>query len=197
MWRRHKDNYRNYVTQLEEAVTAIQSGTLDQARQQKARQAAHTLKGSLGSFGLIAASQAAEQIEQAFQSEAQLSQHDFAALSELIHTLRRTLEQSSVPDSGQPAAVCRNSQLSRLLVVDDDAGLAEQLGVYACAWGLEVHSAGDPAQARRMLAHVRPDVVLLDLCFPDLLKMGLACWPRYQPFNPPLGAGFYCSRESR
>ena len=60
IWQRHKGNYLNHVTCLEEALTALQTDIGDQDWRQKAWQAAHTLKGSLGSFGFIAVSQDCE-----------------------------------------------------------------------------------------------------------------------------------------
>ncbi|MCG8364396.1 MAG: response regulator [Pseudanabaenales cyanobacterium] len=196
VWRRHKGNYLNYVASLTEAVTALQSGRFDQAQQQKAQQAAHTLKGSLGSFGLITASHDCAQIEQAFQAQTQFSQPHLDALSELIQTLRQSLEQPLFPGSTQTAAPCQNSQLAHLLVVDDDAGLAEQVMAYAGAWGIEVSCAGNPAQARRMIAHCRPDVVLLDLCFPDSAEDGFGLLAEISTVQPPIPVLVFTAQES-
>lgn len=63
----------------------------------------------------------------------------------------------------------------RLLIVEDEAGMARQL-----KWGLgdayEIALAGDAAQARELLARQAPDAVLLDLGLPphtDSAEVGL------------------------
>ncbi|MFE6663984.1 response regulator transcription factor [Streptomyces sp. NPDC057697] len=55
----------------------------------------------------------------------------------------------------------------RVLVVDDEAPLAELLSMALRYEGWEVRSAGDGAGAVRMARDFRPDVVILDVMLPD------------------------------
>ncbi|MFF3791555.1 response regulator transcription factor [Streptomyces sp. NPDC001981] len=55
----------------------------------------------------------------------------------------------------------------RVLVVDDEAPLAELLSMALRYEGWEVRSAGDGASAVRMARDFRPDAVILDVMLPD------------------------------
>ena len=56
----------------------------------------------------------------------------------------------------------------RVLVVDDEAPLAELLSMALRYEGWEVRSAGDGASAVRMARDFRPDAVILDVMLPDI-----------------------------
>jgi two-component system KDP operon response regulator KdpE len=70
--------------------------------------------------------------------------------------------------------------VTRILVVDDDAGLARALAINLRAHGYEVDTAGDGAAALSAAAARRPDLVVLDLGLPDLdgvdVVRGLRGW---------------------
>jgi two-component system response regulator MtrA len=56
----------------------------------------------------------------------------------------------------------------RILVVDDDAALAEMLGIVLEAHGFEASFVADGNRALRAFRDVRPDLILLDLMLPGL-----------------------------
>jgi two-component system KDP operon response regulator KdpE len=58
--------------------------------------------------------------------------------------------------------------MTRVLVVDDDPGLARALGINLRARGYEVHLASSGAAALAVAATYPPDAVVLDLGLPDL-----------------------------
>lgn len=58
--------------------------------------------------------------------------------------------------------------MTRVLVVEDDRGLARALAITLTARGNEVTVAGTAAVAIDAAAHIHPDVVILDLGLPDL-----------------------------
>ena len=62
---------------------------------------------------------------------------------------------------------------ARLLVVDDDAVLTEQLKTEAIAWGFQVEAATDLTVARRSISRHPPDAIVLDLTFSDSTENGL------------------------
>src|ERR1041385_6592440 len=53
------------------------------------------------------------------------------------------------------------------LIVEDDEGLRDSLGILVAREGYDVRHAADRAQAQRMLREAFADVVLLDLGLPD------------------------------
>ncbi len=68
------------------------------------------------------------------------------------------------------AAVDQRSEVAapRVLVVDDDATVAEVLATYLTRAGFSVERAGDGATALARAAATTPDLVVLDLMLPDL-----------------------------
>ena len=58
--------------------------------------------------------------------------------------------------------------MSRILVVDDDPGLARALAINLRARKYDVDVACTGADALRLAAHARPDAVILDLGLPDM-----------------------------
>ncbi|MFE7598784.1 response regulator transcription factor [Streptomyces sp. NPDC057494] len=61
----------------------------------------------------------------------------------------------------------------RVLVVDDEASLAELLSMALRYEGWQVRSAGDGAAALRSAREFRPDVVILDIMLPDVDGLSL------------------------
>jgi two-component system KDP operon response regulator KdpE len=70
--------------------------------------------------------------------------------------------------------------VSRILVVDDDPGLARALAINLRARKYDVDVAGTGADALRLAARFRPDAVILDLGLPDMdgtdVVLGLRGW---------------------
>jgi CheY-like chemotaxis protein len=51
----------------------------------------------------------------------------------------------------------------KIVIVDDDPDIVEQLTVLLQAQGYEVHAAGNQAEGEELLLGVRPDLAILDL----------------------------------
>ncbi len=66
IWDRHQPELVLRVELLEEAVEALSARRLGQELRAEAESVAHTLAGSLGTFGLADGSQAARELEKAF-----------------------------------------------------------------------------------------------------------------------------------
>jgi DNA-binding response OmpR family regulator len=202
VWERSKEKYRDRIQVLEQAATALLTGTLSEELRQQAQMQAHTLAGSLGSFGLMDASRLSRAIEKMFQSQGKLSQAEKEQLSEQVVALRQVLEQSLTPVEpieavqetplNQPISV----QKPRLLVVDDDAALALALVSEALAWGMQAEIATDLSQARVAIARDRPDVILLDLCFPDSTENGFDLLAELKTEQLPVPVVVFTAQES-
>lgn len=70
--------------------------------------------------------------------------------------------------------------MSRILIVDDDPGVARALAINLRARRYEVEIAGTGAEALRLAARFRPDAIVLDLGLPDMdgtdVVVGLRGW---------------------
>ncbi len=62
----------------------------------------------------------------------------------------------------------RRTAPSRVLVVDDDAMVAEVVATYLVRAGFDIERAGDGASALEKAAARPPDLVVLDLTLPDI-----------------------------
>ena len=198
IWERFKDKYSDRVTFIEQAVELLLKNTLsEQLRQQTIREA-HTLVGSLGSFGLLEASRIARELEQEFQAVGEQGKVQKQNLSELVVALRLALLQPLVETENleslpQPKNL---KQQSQLLIVDDDTALALALISDATAWGFHAEIACDLSTARKFISHSRPDAVLLDLCFPDSTENGFGLLAELATYEPPIPVVVFTARES-
>ncbi|MGW7353644.1 response regulator transcription factor [Streptomyces sp. NPDC054784] len=82
----------------------------------------------------------------------------------------------------------------RLLVVEDEAALAELLSLAFRYEGWEVRSEGDGAGAVRAARDFRPDAVVLDVMLPD--QDGLAVLGRLRGLLPDVPVLFLTARDS-
>jgi PAS domain S-box-containing protein len=94
VWERFKERVSEQVAVLEQAVAALDRQEPDQNLRQQAKQEAHTLAGSLGTFGLAEGSQLARRIEQTLKSELPLSQTETVHLGEWVRLLRQEIGRS-------------------------------------------------------------------------------------------------------
>ena len=196
LWERFQEKYSDRLTVIEQAVTALLDGRLSEDLRQQAVKEAHTLVGSLGSFGLIEASRLSREIEQTFQSSTRISPTQANHLSSLVKALRQSLKQSPTPvnlPTPQPPTVKLQHQL---LIVDDDTVLALAIVSQATTWGVQAQVASDLSQARIAIARTRPDVVLLDLCFPDSKDSGFDLLREIASTQPPIPVLVFTAQES-
>lgn len=203
LWERSKDKYRDRLQVLQQAVTALLSDTLSEELRKQAQVQAHTLIGSLGSFGLMEASRLSRQIEHVFRAEGTLTQAEKELLSEQVQRLAQVVEQpvTSLESSetvqtttvNQPIAL---QQQPRLLVVEDDVALALALVSEASSWKIQADMATDLAKAREAIAGVPPDVVLLDLCFPESAESGFELLAELSAQQPHIPVVVFTAQES-
>ena len=99
IWEQSKDVVANRIVVLEQAVMALQEGTLSDELRWQAEQEAHKLAGSVGMFGFTEGSRLARMLEQMLEAGAPLGQADTLCLSELVVLLRHELEQPLIVQS--------------------------------------------------------------------------------------------------
>ncbi|MBW4575421.1 MAG: response regulator [Aphanothece sp. CMT-3BRIN-NPC111] len=194
IWEKSKHKYSQGVAILEQASTALLEHRLTPELQQQAIQASHKLAGALGIFGHQEGSRLAKELDRRFNTEVtQLNQAELLQIYELVAALRRECQGSpsqltSVPRpvDGQPL----------LLIVDDDAGLAERLALEAVLWGMQAEVATDLSKARTIISSNQPDVVLLDLCFPDSSENGFTLLAELSTNNPQVPVVVFTAKEN-
>jgi putative two-component system response regulator len=105
IFRAHKDDLERRVTTLEAAVAAIFAGELGDVQRATAERDAHTLAGSLGTFGLPCGSKLAGELERRLAPGQRSVGGDGAHLSECVRALRAELDGGYARlASGEPSA---------------------------------------------------------------------------------------------
>nr|WP_263858088.1 response regulator [Waterburya agarophytonicola] len=173
-WQQSYQKYSDRLATLEKAVTALETNSLSASEQHQAARQAHTLIGSLGSFGLEDAARLCREIEQILQGKIEPSQ--ITPLQTLLQQLRASLTAvapvTSTPDSVDISIEPEESN-PQLLIIDDDRELNLLLIAEAKTQGIQAKSVTNISAAREMIARSQPDIILLDLCFPDSKENGL------------------------
>ncbi|MEB3883546.1 response regulator [Lyngbya sp. CCY1209] len=178
IWERFRANFGDRIAVIERAGVAAQAGQLDPQLRQEARQEAHKLAGSLGTFGRAEGSAIARQIEALLQDDTPWSGDRIAALPELTRNLRRSVEtpKPAIPEPPGPPEIPG----PRLVAIDSGDPFLGELAAEAKHHNIEPEIVPDEAALRRLCIRADtslppgefPRVVLLDFdrhpC-PDLL----------------------------
>lgn len=168
---RFRHTFAQQVAVLEQATQVLFTGSLSDELRQTARQDAHKLAGSLGTFGYPEGSKLARKIEQLLLNEATLGQEQALRFQQLVIALGQELMKPPVPLAAEPMAA---ASVIRVLVIDDDAALTERLKAEAISWAIEMEIVTNLTAARRAINQNPPDVILLDLTFPHPADDSLA-----------------------
>jgi DNA-binding response OmpR family regulator/HPt (histidine-containing phosphotransfer) domain-containing protein len=185
LWQQYRPQYLERAESLNQAIAALDPDRLDNSMLQQAQQQAHTLSGSLGSFGLEQAAQLAAQINGQLKVGLQLTPSDLQHLQQLGQQLQQVLQSATEDLAIESMPLSGTSHAIRLLIVDDDPALASQLARLAGPYGIQTQIESSPEQVQDHLNQWQPDVVLLDLNFPDAPAAGFdlltklsAQWPQ-------------------
>ncbi|BAT53446.1 Multi-component Transcriptional regulator, Winged helix family [Nostoc sp. NIES-3756] len=189
---RFRNSFSQQVTVLEQAKTALLAGSLPPQLHQQALQEAHKLAGSMGSFGYPQGSTLARKVEHLLQNNHTLTDDEITQFDQLVTALQQELAKPPTT-TAQPASL---QQTYRVLVIDDDTLLTEQLLTQADAWGMRIKIAPDLATARSRLALATPDAVLLDLSFPSTQEDGLMLLRELGENHPKLPIIVFTARDS-
>ncbi|MGO9447162.1 MAG: diguanylate cyclase [Solirubrobacteraceae bacterium] len=188
---------------IERAVSALTADELDEQLRVQAQRAAHTLIGSVGTFGFIHACEATRELELALADPGP-DPARAGAMSALIAVVHRELQDDALPSRGTPRTVTAGHRLPvgnqlptgdrspagdrlRVLVVDDDRELCERIVAEASSRDMHCDSAGSPQAARALITERPPAIVLLDLTFPpDGMTDAYALLSELSAATPPI-----------
>jgi DNA-binding response OmpR family regulator/HPt (histidine-containing phosphotransfer) domain-containing protein len=168
IWNRYHQQTLERLASIERASLALQTLSLTPEIRQQACQSAHTLAGTLGTFGLPIGSQMAKQIELLLDEKAELTLECLPQLQSSVAVLQQEIASKGTTDTAeiQPAS----PQLPWLLAIVRENTLATSLS-FAAKQRFEIVRA--IALEPDRLAQ-QPQLVILDLdCF-DSVDRGLA-----------------------
>jgi DNA-binding response OmpR family regulator len=165
LWEKFKDTFTAQIQQVETAARALTENCLTPELRHQAEREAHKLAGSMGMFGFGQGSVLAQEVEQLLKAAPSLAIEQIQRLNQLTQALWDELQQG--PKGQQPVTPVSKGPLATLLVVDDDRVLTEQLQTKAPIWNFQVTVATSPSAALKAIAQTLPDIILLDLSFPD------------------------------
>lgn len=194
VWERFKGRISEQVEVLEQALAALLKQTLDLELRLKAEQEAHTLAGSLGTFGFTQGSRLARQIEHLLGAGKSQGKIEVRELRRLVETLRGEIERN--PDTSVSAPLTGNESRPLLLVIDSDRQLARQLVREADTVGIRAEVATSLSAARSAIAQLNPDVVLLDLSVAKTTEDGLTLLAQLRKRTPPVPVLVFTARDS-
>lgn len=196
---RFRNTFAQQITVLEQATIALSAGSLSYDLRQSACQEAHKLAGSLGTFGYPEGSKLAREIEHRLRGKATLGQEEASRLNQLVSVLQQELRKPANVLNAEPSPAAEPipvTQVIRVLIIDDDITLTERLKVEAVSWGIQVASATTHAAAKQVIAQTPPDVILLDLTFPNPAEDGLTLLRELAEQFPTLPVLVFTGRDS-
>ncbi|MEA5573639.1 response regulator, partial [Calothrix sp. UHCC 0171] len=178
IWQKYQTRVDEQVNILIQAATALINQNLNSELRLSAQREAHTLAGSLGTFGFPEGSKIARKIEKILKSDKDLDVKDAQKLSSLVKALFTEIKQSphshpqevaeiqESPNTNQQLKTVENGHT--ILAVDDDPKILEILHTLLSPWGLKVHTLDSPQSFWETLETVKPDLLILDVEMPEL-----------------------------
>ena len=157
VWHKFKGRVAEQLSVLEQASVALSTKTFSSELLESAQKEAHTLAGSLGTFGFERGSKLAREIEKLLKDDRAVLPAEVKNFGNLVLALRQEIESKREEDKS-PAA----DEYPLLLVVDPDRSIAQQLTAAAADRELRVAIARNLDSARDKLYQEHPSVVLLD-----------------------------------
>lgn len=157
VWARLRDRHLRRVDVLERAVLALMDGELDEELRELAESEAHSLAGTVGTFGLRGGSRLARALEQSFSSRHTLGRPLAMRLADQVLALRRELERPNAPVS-----VAADGTLpTRILLLGDNVR-ADQFVAEGLTAGVEVvvRALGEGSDA---VLDEAPDAIVLEV----------------------------------
>lgn len=92
LWKRYLPQQLSRLETISRAIEGLQAGELNSALRHQAAAEAHSLVGSLGTFGLPSASDIAQEIEFALKSTTAMDGEEVSGLLAAMVRLRREIE---------------------------------------------------------------------------------------------------------
>ncbi|MCC5637533.1 response regulator [Nostoc sp. CHAB 5844] len=180
VWQRFQGRVDEQIKVLEQAVLTEQACNLELLNQ--AQKEAHTLAGSLGTFGFPTGSKLARKIEQSLKSGQPLTLEETAKLQTWVKLLRQEIQTQGE----QADSLLGENRLPLVLVVDRDNTVGEQLAQANTLSEFQVSIATNLESARTLLYRDHPSAVLLDPSFSEHQEDSLSFLAELAQRKPPV-----------
>ena len=186
-WEHFKESVFEDVAFLEKIATNVERLQTNSLRSQAIR-TTHNLVGLLGSLRLAEATKICREIENLLLAQTNLNQEQILRFQELLATLPQVLEPQSatIVAQGELSATEIQGKLPVVLIIDDDTELTEQLCQLGVNWGIQVEQASSLSLGREEIKRIHPDLIILDLIFPDEIEDGLTLLTELSTLQPPI-----------
>jgi diguanylate cyclase (GGDEF)-like protein len=180
VWEQFKPPTLERVAILDQAVAALETGSLPEELRLAATDAAHKLTGSLTMFGFPAGSELGSKIERCL--EKMTNAEDAATLRSLVSNLHEVLQQTPqawddemtasfsrvVAPQPQPNHVPEVLPEITVLIVDDDPLVLSRLQQFLPRWGIQPITLTNPRDIWKALETADPDLLILDVEMPEI-----------------------------
>ncbi|MEO1375834.1 MAG: response regulator, partial [Cyanobacteria bacterium J06635_10] len=182
VWEKYKGRVSEQVHVLLKAVQALQTESMSSELHSQAAAQAHTLAGSLGTFGFTKGSKIARRIENLLSSDKILDENEIAQLHDWVKTL---LSEIDSPIQTWVTSPENQNERPLVLVVDTHHQIPEDLAIKAADWGLEIAIANDISTARQKLYQEHPSVAIVNA---DILEDNddLSLLTEFKNRKPPI-----------
>ena len=167
-WQTYEADFSQKVAQLDQAIAQLAANRLSSTEQAEAYRIAHTLSGTLGTFGWMDAMQIAHQIEQEMHPDLYLEPIQAKHLQDKATALQQIIGQTQTFPLVHDTVPTVPTNTVRVLVVDDDSAFLQAVSGQLQAQGFDAVILDDPCQFWNILDSILPDVLLLDVQMPQI-----------------------------
>ncbi len=206
VWRQFQGRVEQQIDTLVQAATAIEENRIDRDLLTQAHREAHTLGGSLGTFGLSKASGLARKIESLLNPEnlksQQLSLQPKAikqlnlltiALRQEVNNYNNTETSISSPTSTSSIS---SDEKPFLLIIEKDRQLISELFIEADVRGIRAEVATNIQTALKKIYNQTPHLILFDPAVAGTIEKGLEFLNEISVFKQPIPIIVFTSEDS-
>jgi len=186
-WENFKDSIFADIAFLEDIATNVEQLPTAFPHSQ-AISKAHKLAGLLGSLRLAEASKICSEIENLLPPQETLNPQQLLRFKELLSRLYQVLDPQYSPilTPGDPSATVLLEQRPLVLIIDDDTELTQELHQLGNDRGIQIEQASSLSFGREEIERIHPDLIILDLTFPNEIEDGLTLLVELSNSNPSI-----------
>lgn len=160
VWHQFKERVNQQVTAIERAIIALLQEKLTDELRTTAEYEAHTLAGSLGTFGLSEGSRIAKKIERLFQGNQPIEHETAEHLCQLVTALRQEIQR---PEAEKVVTEYQQDTSPLLLIIDSDRLLTQELIAVAQQQKIRTTVVTSITAAQEAIYRETPQIVLFDI----------------------------------
>jgi len=186
-WEHFKDSVFEDIAFLEQIATNVERLQTKFFRSQAIR-TAHNLVGLLGSLRLAEATKICREIENLLLIQTTLNSKQILQFQALLATLPQVLEPQDSTNVAptEPSATEIQGKRPLVLIIDDDTELTQHLRQLGDDWGIQIEEASSLSLGREEIERIHPDLIILDLIFPNEMENGLTLLSELSTLKPQI-----------